>query len=112
MTGGMHARSICAGPRPVKMAEGAALLQPFWQLRNSPPATRAVHVNDLQLLLAHFVHCGVLQVGESSEHQVVVGQLTTHTGRCVYKVGFDGCEVKVARLCLTPDVAALSTLPL
>ena len=24
----------------------------------------------------------------------------------MYKVGFDGCEVKLARLCLTPDVAA------
>ena len=58
-------------------------------------------MNDLQLLLAHFVHFGVLQVGESSEHQVVVGQLTTHTGCCVYKVGFDGCEVKVGSILRT-----------
>ena len=47
------------------------------------PTCRAVHENDLQLLLAHFVHCGVLQVGGSSEHQVVVGQLTTHGRLCV-----------------------------
>ena len=54
----------------------------------------------------------IVKVGESSGHQVKVGMLATHTGCCVYKVGFDGCEVKLARLCLTPDVAALSTLPL
>ena len=34
----------------------------------------------------------VLQVGESSGHQVVVGQLPTHTGCCGYKSTLNGCE--------------------